>query len=276
MASVPSAVNNIKELLCEYPSFYDDEPDEVIEDEDYDCYEIRFFSGAESRNEDEEEGWIELYNDDDECVDIFYNKYTRITHNENKYFIHHKKFRDPVSGKIFHFNKMFKLTRAEIVNEHYLAITDFPGKNTTACKYQSRNNMYDDVFVFNIEDTQKKQALALKMFEKHLEKDEIIPVLPSELVNLISREYFGIPSEYGSSNFKLEFKGTLPQVVSNDQLARLYHAGIIKLAFQLGRYTSNNFIVLSDEAFDDEGVSGFLLRQHYGSKAQMHRHKQTF
>ncbi len=90
MATDMTTENNklsIEELLCEYPSFYDDEPDEVIEDEDYDCYEIRFFSGSESRNEDEEEGWIELYNDDDECVDIFYNKYTRITHNENKYLV---------------------------------------------------------------------------------------------------------------------------------------------------------------------------------------------
>lgn len=286
MASASTIDNNelsIDDLMYEIPYFYDEEPDEIIKYKK-DC-DIKYIGASVGQNGDKEEGWIEVIytNSDDDgyehahalirgFIRVFYNKHTRITHSENEIRVFHKKYCDPVSGRTHISQNMVPLRPVKIVNEHYVIAQEAPSEDTTTCMFQY-SNVLDVAFILNIEDIRKKPALALEMIGNSLEKDEKLSVLPSELVKLISREYFSCSSEKGSPSFKLEFKGKIPQVVSRDQLKRLYEAGIVKMAFRT-RILTYNFIILSDEAFDDEGWSGVTIRQRYGSRERMHFHKQ--
>jgi hypothetical protein len=256
MATGCTTVNNtlsveelsIKELMRELPSYYDEEPDEIIK---FKCgHWLKHFDGS---GRDQKESGIEVVTID--TIDhstpliftklIFYDKHTHITLGEKEIRVFHKKYRDPVSGKTYRSDTMIPLKHAEIVNEYIFNTPVNTGQNTTACMYQCLGVM----FVLNIEDMQKKHALALRMIEKHLEQDSNRPVLPSELVGLISKEYFS-ESEMSSPNFKLEYKDEIPQVVSKDQLKQLYKAGLVKVAVKFGGPNPDYYGILSDEAFN--------------------------
>lgn len=264
MASVATIEDNlIAKGLYECIPYYDDEPDEIIQNK----YERDFFRGFKE-SEHGNEGGGSLFNVYDELKHKFYNKHTRLVFEGNDICIFHKKYKDPFSGKIYRSIDMFHLREVSIITEYY--IKTYNTEKIKKCMF-SHNNIG---FILNIENINKKKALALKLIEKHFEKSETdMPIFPVELLNLICEEYISL-NEFSPSNCELEYKDKFPEIVSKDQLKKLYDSGFVKLASSIDNYGKNDYIILSNDAFDSSDMIGWMLNCHFKTKERMHERKQ--
>ena len=257
MTTSATAENNLSiKGLYECVPFYDEEPNKIILD-----------NYRRGRFEDR----LELYNEFNETCHVFYNKHTRIEKGDvNELRVFYKKYRDPFSGKTYSSDRMMELKDAHIPAEYYMVYDDTIKENSIPCMYYFYNAI---AFFCKCENNYKKNALALKLIEKRLEKTEGQNLLSVELMSKLGKEYFS-RVESVPSDFQLEYKEEFPKIVSIDQLKKLYDAGLIEIS--QGTNHDGVFIVLSDEVFDNDGVSGMILRtNYYKTKEDMKKQKQT-